>query len=122
MPPPKEESPVWPGLDKDRPTVELKRDRIKKLLQALEEDLERLASSNEGSLQDMRSLTNLTEAQIGTWDTAKDVARVTQKAHLKIGTVYQDTIVKYRAAINLLRVAAYNYEDAEQASTTNKGG
>ncbi|MEU4538749.1 hypothetical protein AB0G15_28265 [Streptosporangium sp. NPDC023825] len=122
MPPPEEKSPAWPGLNKDRPTVDLKRDRIKKLLQALEEDLERLEGSNEGSLSDIRSLTNLTEAHIGTWDTAQDVARVTQKAHVKISGVYQDTIVKYRAAIHLLRVVAYNYEDAEQASTTNKGG
>ena len=122
MPPPDQEptGPVWPGLDKDRPTVELKRDRIKQLLKALEEDVELLEGSNEGSLQDMRALTNLTEAQFGTWDTAKDVARTTQKAHMKIGIVYQDTVAKYRAAINLLRVVAYNYEDAEQASTTNR--
>ncbi|GAA3413919.1 hypothetical protein [Streptosporangium vulgare] len=122
LPPEDTAAPPWPGLDKDRPAVELRRDRIKKLLQALEEDLERLEGSNEGSLQDMRSLTNLTETHFGTWDTAKDVARTAGKAHMKIGAVYQDTVAKYRAAINLLRVAAYNYEDAEQASTTNKGG
>ncbi|MGS2640752.1 hypothetical protein [Streptosporangium sp. LJ11] len=123
MPPPEDNvAPPWPGLDKDRPAVEIKRDRIKKLLQALEEDLERLEGSNEGSLSDMRSLTNLTEAQFGTWDTAKAVAATTQKAHQKIGLVYQDTVTKYRAALNLLRVVAYNYEDAEQSSTTNRGG
>ncbi|MGJ6962272.1 hypothetical protein ACSDR0_10220 [Streptosporangium sp. G11] len=123
MPPPAPEPmgpPAWPGLDKNRPTVELKRERIKQLLRALEEDVERLESSNEGALQDMRSMTNLTEAHFGTWDTAKDVARTTGKAHMKIGAVYQETITKYRAAIELLRVAAYNYQDAEQASTTNK--
>ncbi|MEU8382585.1 hypothetical protein [Streptosporangium sp. NPDC048865] len=123
MPPPEENgASPWPGLDKDRPAVEIKRDRIKKLLQALEEDLERLSGSNEGSLTDMRSLTNLTEAQIGTWDTAKTVAATTQKAHQKIGLVYQDTVTKYQAALNLLRAAAYNYEDAEQSSTTNRSG
>ncbi|MER5645650.1 hypothetical protein [Streptosporangium sp. NPDC002524] len=110
----------WPGLDKNRPAVEIKRDRIKQLLKALEEDVARLEGSNEGALQDMRSMTNLTEAHFGTWDTAKDLARTTGKAHVKIGAVYQDTVAKYRAAIELLRAAAYNYQNAEQASTTNK--
>ncbi|GAA3004931.1 hypothetical protein [Streptosporangium longisporum] len=120
MLPPEDRQPSWPGLDKNRPAVEIKRDRIKQLLKALEEDLVRLEGSNEGALQDMRAMTNLTEAQFGSWDTAKDVARTAQKAHMKIGVVYQDTIARYRAAIELLRAAAYNYQDAEQSSTTNK--
>ncbi|MEU8036054.1 hypothetical protein [Streptosporangium sp. NPDC049078] len=122
LPPEDRVAPPWPGLDKDRPAVEIKRDRIKQLLKALEEDVARLEGSNEGALQDMRAMTNLTETHFGAWDTAKDVARTAGKAHMKVGTVYQDTIVKYRAAIELLRVAAYNYQDAEQASTTNKAG
>ncbi|MEU4830401.1 hypothetical protein [Streptosporangium sp. NPDC023615] len=120
LPPEDRAGPSWPGLDKNRPAVEIRRDRIKQLLKALEQDVARLEGSNEGALQDMRAMTNLTEAQFGTWDTAKEVAATTQKAHMKIGAVYQDTIVRYRAAIELLRAAAYNYQDAEQASTTNK--
>ncbi|MDP9849398.1 hypothetical protein [Streptosporangium lutulentum] len=99
----------WPGLDSAKDELYVDKEKIEVVVKALEENLARLKGAEKGSLSNLTEFTNLTEMQLGTWNTAKALSKTVGNAHTASTGVYQEIIEKYEAAISLIKSAAMTH-------------
>jgi hypothetical protein len=111
--------PGWPGLDSAKDELHVDKEKIEAIVGALEENLALLKGIEKGSLRDLTDLTNLTEMQLGTWNTAKALSKTVNKAHVKSTFVYQEIIDKYESAIALIIHAAKIHGGTELKNIEN---
>lgn len=111
--------PDWPGLDSAKDELYINQDKLKVILGALQDSLDRLEGAEIGSLTNLTKRANLTEMQLGTWDAAKELSRTVERAQEKSAMLYREIIDQYRAVINLIGIAAGTHNTTEIANLTN---
>ncbi|RCG32629.1 hypothetical protein DQ384_03825 [Sphaerisporangium album] len=110
--------PKWPGLDvKDG--VDVHHPRVKNLIKALEDDVQRLKGREAGTSVHLKAYGQVTAQHVGEWDAAQQLAVVFGKGHSAITTSYDKLILQYEAAVEATKAAFANIGKAEQASTTD---
>jgi hypothetical protein len=109
----------WPGLDKKQP-LKVNREEIDRIAKALNHDLQAY-NSGSGATGITQKIA-LSQAELGTWDVAKDLASDIKDGQEAIGGVYQRLIADYTAAISLLQGSKRTYDDSETNASTAVDG
>jgi hypothetical protein len=114
--------PNWPGLDSAKDEMYVAKDKIKGIVEALEENLARLEGTGMGSAKDLMKRANLTGGQLGMWDTAQALNEPVNRAYEKSSVVYLEIIEKYKGVIALIRSAANIHDETETKNIENLQG
>ncbi|MFC4584687.1 hypothetical protein [Sphaerisporangium corydalis] len=109
----------WPGLDVGE-GIDVHHDRVKNLLKALEEDVERLKGVNAGTVAHLRVNGRVTPAHLGDWDAAQQLAAVFSQGHTSLTMSYEKLITQYEAAITVIKASFLNIGKADSASDVGK--
>jgi hypothetical protein len=109
--------PSWPGLDSGD-KVDVDRDELKKIINKLQDDLDRFSEGRDGTPNDLQSRGAMaTSNELGRYPAAQGLAQSSQAAFRHISAAYRDFLASYGSVIDALRTAAGTYDDMEQENT-----